>query len=178
MSDLAFPDATDFIAVDPATYNVKVADADNSSAVVIDADLTLDTGSTYDVLAVGRLMDSSIEPLVLADDYRRVATEAKVRIVHASPAAQDVDIYLTQPQADISGLEPTLAAVPFEASTGFLGLAPGTYDITVTPAGSKEAAIGPATVTIEANGVYTAIARDAAGGGTPLGLILLDDPLL
>jgi hypothetical protein len=25
------------------------------------------------------------------------------------------------------------------------------------------------------DGIYTAVARDAAGGGTPLGLILLDD---
>ncbi|MDZ7643794.1 MAG: hypothetical protein U5K76_05945 [Woeseiaceae bacterium] len=45
----------------------------------------------------------------------------------------------------------------------------------MTAAGSKTPAIGPAAITIEAGGVYTAIARDAQGGGTPLGLILMDD---
>ncbi len=173
VSDLAFPDATPFVPVDPATYNVKVAATGNASAVVIDADLTLDGGVTYDVLAVNEL--AAIEPLVLTDDYRSVITEAKVRIIHASPTAQDVDIYVTEQGADITNLEPTLAGVPFKANTGFLSLAAGAYDVTVTPAGSKTPAIGPAPIAINAGGIYTAIARDAVGGGTPLNLILLDD---
>ena len=173
VSDLAFPDATPFVPVDPATYNVKVTAAGNASAVVIDADLTLEAGVTYDVLAVNEL--AAIEPLVLADDYRSVITEAKVRIIHASPTAQDVDIYVTEQGADITSLEPTLAGVAFKANTGFLSLAAGAYDVTVTPAGSKTPAIGPAAIGINAGGIYTAIARDAEGGGTPLNLILLDD---
>jgi hypothetical protein len=36
-------------------------------------------------------------------------------------------------------------------------------------------AIGPLPVTLKDSGIYTAVARDAAGNGTPLGLILLDD---
>jgi len=66
VSDLAFPDATPIVAVDPATYNVKVTAAGNASAVVIEADLTFEAGVTYDVLAVNEL--ASIEPLVLTDD--------------------------------------------------------------------------------------------------------------
>ena len=46
--------------------------------------------------------------------------------------------------------------------------------MTVTPTGTTTAAIA-ATIDIANGGVYTAIARDAEGGGTPLGLILLDD---
>lgn len=173
VSDLPFSQAAGFLGVDPATYNVKVASTSNTSVVVIDEDLSLDAGVTYDVLAVNSL--AAIEPLVLSDDYRRVATEAKVRIIHASPTAQDVDIYVTAQGADISMLDPTLAAVAFKDNTTFLGLAAGDYDVTVTPAGSKTAAIGPAAVTIEAGGIYTAVARDADGGGAPLDLILLDD---
>ncbi len=173
VSDLAFPAATAFLDVDPADYNVKVTAAGNPGAVVIDADLTLDAGVTYDVLAVDTL--AAIEPLVATDDYRRVATEARVRIIHASPTAQDVDIYVTAPGADINAESPVLSGVAFKANTGFLGLAEGDYDVTVTPAGDKTPAIGPATISVSAGGVYTAIARDATGGGAPLGLILLDD---
>ena len=65
--------------------------------------------------------------------------------------------------------------MPFKADTGFLSVPAGSYDVTVTPSGTKSAAIGPATISVANNGIYTAVARDNAGGGTPLGLILLDD---
>jgi hypothetical protein len=112
---------------------------------------------------------------VTTDDRRRLATQAKVRIIHGSPSAGSVDVYLTTPGAGIATATPILTSVPFKADTGFLSVAAGSYDVTVTPAGTKTAAIGPATITIANNGIYTAVARDKAGGGTPLGLILLDD---
>ena len=47
--------------------------------------------------------------------------------------------------------------------------------VIVTVTGSKDAAIGPAPITLNTNGIYTIIARDAEGGGGPLSVILLDD---
>jgi hypothetical protein len=176
VSDLAFPDFTAFLSVPPDSYNVKVTDAATQSVVPIDADVDLEAGVRYTILAVGNL--AALEPLVATDDPRPIATQAKVRIIHASPTAQDVDIYVTAPGTGINTVAPTLAAVPFKANTGFLALAAGSYDVTVTPAGTKNAAIGPATITVVNGGVYTAIARDEVGGGTPLGLILMDDFLL
>jgi hypothetical protein len=84
-------------------------------------------------------------------------------------------VYVTAPGASIATATPALTNVPFRAESGYLSLAAGSYDVTVTPAGTKTAAIGPATITIANGGVYTAAARDAVGGGPPFGLILLDD---
>lgn len=174
---LAFPDFTDYAEVAPDTYNVKVAaDADNS-VVVIDADLTLEAGAFYSVLAVGSLGEDTVEPLVLADMPRRIATEAQVRIVHGSTLAGNVDIYVTATE-DISEATPAFADVPFKAETGYVSLAAGDYVVTVTPAGSKTAAIGPVTLTLEANSIYTAIARDGEGLTADVGLILMDDFVL
>ena len=47
--------------------------------------------------------------------------------------------------------------------------------MTVTPAGTKTAAIGPANITVNAGGVYTIVARDPLPGSGTFGLILLDD---
>jgi len=173
VSDLMFREFTSFLSVPADSYNVKVTDSATQGLVPIDVDLDLEAGTRYTVLAVGFL--SALESLVATDDPRPIATQAKVRIIHASPSAQNVDIYVTAPGTDINTVAPTLAAVPFKANTGFLALAAGSYDVTVTLAGTKTAAIGPATITVANGGVYTAIARDADGGGVPLGLILMDD---
>lgn len=173
LEDVPFPVFSDYLTVPPGAYNVKVTAANNPGAIVIDADVTLEAGKRYSVYATGLL--ASIAPYVLVDDDRPVATAAKVRIVHAAPSAPAVDVYVTAPGASIATATPALTNVPFRAESGYLGLAAGSYDVTVTPTGTKTAAIGPATITIANGGVYTAAARDAVGSGPPFGLILLDD---
>lgn len=171
---LTFPNFTDYVGVAPDTYNVKVAAAADNSVVVIDEDLTLEKGAFYSVLAVGSLGQNSIEPLVLSDMPRRIATEAQVRIVHGSTLAGPVDIYVT-PTNDISAATPAFAAVTFKQETGYVSLNAGEYVVTVTPAGSKTAAIGPVALDLDANKIYTAIARDGVGLTGDVGLILMDD---
>jgi len=82
---------------------------------------------------------------------------------------------LTAVGASIATATPIQAHVNYLNDTGFVSYAAGNYELTITPAGSKTAAIGPVAVTLANNGIYTAVARDAPGGGSPLGLILLDD---
>ncbi len=172
--NLAFPNFTGYANVNPGAYNVKVAAAADNSVVVINADLTLAAGNYATVLATGSLGLGNITPLVLADTPRRIATEAQVRIVHASTLAGNVDIYVTASN-DISTATPAFSNVPFKAETGYVSLLPGNYVVTVTPAGSKTAAIGPVALTLAGNKIYTAVARDGANRTAPVGLILLDD---
>jgi hypothetical protein len=174
-----FPATGIYFNVAPDTYNVKVtpSPANEAGLIAIDADLTLTAGEAYDVLAVGSLA-TAVEPLVLNDDPRPVSTYAKVRIVHASPTAQDVDIYVTAPGTDINSVDPTLASVPFKASTDYIPLPAGSYEVTVTPAGSKTPAIGPAEFPFANGDVVTVVARDAEGNGTPLNVIVTADVVL
>ena len=175
VEDLAFGAFTGFLSLPAGPINVKVVPANAATPVVIDtADtLSLDAGESYTVAAVGVLAE--IEPLVLVGQARPVSTESRVRIVHGSTLAGDVDIYVVAPGTDISTVDPTFAAVPFKAETGFVSLAPADYDVVVTATGDTMPAIGPITITVEAGEIYTAIARDEVGVTTPLNLILLDD---
>lgn len=174
VEDFAYTDFTPYVNVASGSYNIKVAVADTQTAV-IDANVTFEKGSMQSVYAVNKV--ANIEPLILSDDNRSVATEAKVRLVHGSPTAGNVDIYVTAPGADISNVAPAFSNVPFKAETGYVSLSEGDYQVRVTPTGSKDAVIDTGSLSLNAGGVYTAVARDAAmneENGT-FGLILLDD---
>lgn len=171
IANLAFPEATGYLNLPAATYNFKVTPNGAATPVVINADVPLANGSAYTLVAVGAL--ANIEPLLLTDNNRSVATEAKVRLVHASTLAGNVDIYVTAPGAGIASATPAFTNVPFKAETGYVSLAAGGYDVVIAPTGTKTEAI-KAPVTLEAGGVYTAIARDGIGLTAALGVIGLD----
>lgn len=172
ISNLAFPDFTDYVNLAADTYNFKVTATGTLTPAVIDADVALANGMAYSVLAVGAVAD--IEPLVLTDNNRMVVTEAKVRLVHASTLAGNVDIYVLPAGTAIGSNEPAFADVPFKANTGYVSLAEGSYDVIITPAGMPGAEAISATLDFEAGGIYTAIARDGANLTSPLGIIGLD----
>jgi len=171
---LAYPDFTPYVDVPENTYNVKVAVSGTTTAV-INADLTLLKATMSSVYAVNTV--ANIEPLVLSDNNRKVVTEAKVRILHGSPTAGNVDIYVTAPNADIFNASPAFTDIPFKAETGYVSLNEGDYQVRVTPTGSKTVVIDTGALSLSTGNVYTAIARDATASETPgtFGLILLDD---
>lgn len=172
---LSFGEVTGYVNLADGTHTVTVAaDADNSVVVIDKAAVDLDLGKSYSTLAVGSLTDSMIEPLVLVEQTRRVATEAKLTVTHAAYSAPEVDVYLTA-SADITDATPVLEDVPFKASSGSLSVMPGNYVITVTVANTKDVAIGPLDVTLDASGIYAVAAVDNVDGGAPFGGILLDD---
>lgn len=171
---VAFPDITGYAAVDAGTYLIDVAvDSDNSIVAIDDAEITVESGKFYTAFANSDLATIGLDLVV--DMPRPVATAAKVRIFHASPDAGNVDIYVTA-DGDIANVDPAFAAVPFTtpmlAETGYVELAAGDYVVTVTGAGSKDAAIETGTLSLAVNKVYTAIAIDSADGPT---LLTADD---
>jgi hypothetical protein len=168
------PTFTPYVPVFPAdsVASVQVTPYGNPGVVAINAALSLAAGKTYSVYAVGNL--AGIAPLVLTDDTRRIATAAKLRLVHASPSAGNVDIYLTA-TSSLAGATPVLTNVPFKAESGFLPVAAGSYFVTITPTGTTTPAIGPLAITLANQKIYTAVAVDHVGGGAPLGVITLDD---
>ena len=86
-----------------------------------------------------------------------------------------MDIYITAPGADISGIAPTLAGVPFRGFSDYLEVPAGNYQVRVTVAGTKTVAIDSGTLAIAAGQIRTGVALDAIGGGAPFGAIVIAD---
>jgi hypothetical protein len=173
LTNVAYKAASNYLEVPSGSRNLKVR-ATGTTTVVIDQTATLDQGSAYTVIATGRV--ASIAPLVLTDDQTSPAAgNVRLRLVHASPSAGNVDIYVTTTTADITTATPTLANVAFRVASNYLEVPAGTYRVRITPAGTKTVAIDVNNVALTAGQVRTAVAVDAPGGGTPLGAILLAD---
>lgn len=172
ISNLAFPAFTNYLNLPAATYNFKVTATGTFTPAVINADVPLVNGEQYTLLAVGAL--PSIEPLLLTDNNRSVATEAKVRLVHGSTLAGNVDIYVLPNGTSTANQNPAFTNVAFKASTGYVSLAAGKYDVIITPTGQPAIAAIKVTVDVKGGGVYTAVARDGVNLTTPLSVIGLD----
>lgn len=102
-----------------------------------------------------QLIDSFSQQVVHGTDYLIVLTEAggsavhlvlekppfsstsetEARAVHAAPAGQPVDVFITAPDADLAAATP-IGSVAFEQATDPLLLAPGDYVLTLTEAGN------------------------------------------
>ncbi|WP_429110218.1 DUF4397 domain-containing protein [Aeromonas media] len=178
LQGLAFKGNTGYLDLAAADYDFVVTPTGAATPEVINAgDVPLKAGVRYSLFAVGQLLDpagETIEPLLLTDSGRAVATEAQLRVLHAAPTAPAVDVYLTT-GSDISSATPVLKAVPFKGDSGYLAVAAGDYQVTVTASGDKAPVIGPLPVTLANGQVLTAAALSDSVGGVDPELLILDD---
>lgn len=90
--------------------------------------------------------------------------QAKVRVVHASPDAPAVDVW-------VNG-EVAIAGLAFGEATDYVSLEGGDYDVAVTPAGGTAAdAVIEATLTLENGVAYTVAAVGQVANIEPLVLV-------
>lgn len=173
LTNVAYQAASAYLSVPAGARAIAVRPTGGTTAV-ISVTPTLTAGTDYTVLAVGPV--ATIEPLLLTDDNSAPAAgNVKVRLVHASPTAGLVDIYVTAPGADISMMTPSLAGVDFKVASPYIAAPAGDYQVRVTAAGTKTVALDTGTLTLAAGQIRTGVALDAPGGGLPVGAILLAD---
>jgi hypothetical protein len=159
-----------YAEVAAGTYDVGVDAADNDVADILLDGAALSDGMSYTILAVGTGASDAydLELVAYADDRRTIGTGAKVRIIHASTAAGEVDLYATA-TSDITGATPAFEDVPFKASTGYFEVAAGTYHFTAALAGTSTIGLASGAVPLEAGDIITIIARDLDSDDTETG---------
>jgi len=102
--------------------------------------------TSWIMVLLGMLLALAAVPAALAQ-----GASAKVRVVHASPDAPAVDVYLDGNKV--------LTNVPFFTASDYLDVPAGAHDIKVTPTGDASTAVIDAKgVSVEAGKVYTVAA--------------------
>lgn len=167
LQDVPFEAFSAYLALKPGDHTVQVTPANQSSPVVIDADVTLTEDVYYTVAATGLLAD--IEGTVLVDDRTQSAAQARVRFVHTSPDAPAVDITLTDGTALFSD-------VSFRESGGYIAVPAGTYDLQVRVAGTETVALSFGDVPLGGNTTYSVFATGLLGDGSIAARVAVDSP--
>jgi len=171
LSALQFTEATAYISVPSGRHQIVVlsATAGSGGKAFIDTSVDLQDGQAYTVVAADRL--ANIEPVVLVDDLTRLAaTQAYVRLVHASPDAP--------PVADVAvsdGGPTVFRSVPFKGATEYLAVAPGSYRFDLRPAGSSQWLATTNAIALDAGRSYTVFAMGQLGNNTFQAIIVPDN---
>ncbi|MEQ8764677.1 MAG: DUF4397 domain-containing protein [Planctomycetota bacterium] len=150
-----------YVLSNAGLQDVLVRDS-SSQGIVFDGELEIPRTEELTFFAVGSLTDPAEQDVIIGVDASEPPESGEVlaRVLHASVLAGNVDIYVTEEDADITMLDPTLEDVAFKTLTDYLEITEGTYDVTVTATGDKTPVIGPVTVTFNNGDIVTVIAVD------------------
>ncbi len=186
VSNATFPVASSFLTVSPGSYRASVAlDGTTSEAIGLDANIT--NGLDVSVFAIGLNGATGAQALRLnayADDLTAPsAGKAKLRVLHLSPDAPNVDVVVLSAPGVIASRVVTDLAFP-NASSAYLELDPGTYTVAVAPTGQNSPVLptnAGVPITLVAGDIKTAAAigclavSGTCAGGAAFSLTLLND---
>ena len=161
--------ATDFVAVPSGDgRNVKLVPTGGTvDDFIVESEVDLHGGEAREVVIAGSLDDLK----VLNDDLDLSpisADQARMRLVHASADAGDIDLAVTDGDDLFTGVE-------FESMTDPIILDAGDYDLQVRAAGEDEVLFRSESVVLDAGLVYSAVVAGSAENGT-LALLLFEAP--
>lgn len=157
---VGFMDDTDYQEVDAGAYDLELRVADSEEPAFTASGVQIETGTVYDIFALGQVSDSSLALLPVATQVSRPCSDvlgvgtpedACVRFIHASPDAPAVDVYVGG-MASVEGLD-------YKGVTEFVSIPAGEQQIQVTAAGAPvEDAVIDTTQNLEAGQAYQVFA--------------------
>lgn len=159
----AFKDITSYAEVTGGSYSFVVTAAGDTNEVFAFEPVTLTNNTVYTVVAHGTLDDGDAYPFgvrVFIDnddgntyvDLVSVPLTAKVRMIHTSYDAPDVDVWIDGAVA--------YSMLPYGGVTGYTDIDAGTRNIQVTPAGLTVPVVVDVDLTYVRGNEYTAFAVD------------------
>jgi len=160
-SGLSNGDKSDYKDVDAGTYSLDVR-GDNNTTLTTATGLELQAGQVYDIFAIGQIADKTFalvplvtsvsEPCTDTLGLKGTATDACLRIVHASPGSPAVDVYVNGTAATTN--------LAFGAATDFLIVPAGdSTKVQVTATGaSLDNAAASDTISLDQGQAYEIVA--------------------
>ncbi len=179
---LAAPSTALYSAILSGSRSLVLKRTADTNTTVATITFTVSDNQDRTVYAVGGASGTAVSSFLTTDDNTLPASgQAKVRVVHLSPSAGAVDIFVTAVGADLGTATPTLSNVVYQTASTYLTVPAGTYQVRVVPAGTAAASragavvINVASLALAAGNGRTIVAADNNIGGAPLRAFVLSD---
>lgn len=163
-TNVAYADSTEYLEVDPGTYDLEVRQAGTSIVALPLPGISLQSDTVYTVFAVGEAAatPATLDALLAAD-----AGYARIRVVHAVPDAGGVDVLLDGSQA--------AANLEYQDLTPYLRVPSGAHNIVVVPTGTTTPEVINTDVLLNPMQDYTIAAAGLSGSDSVEPLVFMDD---
>jgi hypothetical protein len=157
-----------YTEISSGTRDVKVRSS-TTQTVLSDKSTAFAEGTNNTLLMYGRR--AALQTLVLADDTTAISTgNFRVRVVNLAPDT-GVDLYLAT--GDISSLPTTIASAGYGVITGSADVAPGTWQVTITAAGTRDVLLQSTAQSFTAGNHYTVAVVPSPGGKLVNAILLM-----
>ncbi|HZS95318.1 MAG TPA: DUF4397 domain-containing protein [Terriglobales bacterium] len=148
----------------------------STTNAIVSQSVNLGSGDTTLLLQNTALNSNFVMSPYTDDNTAPTTGNAKVRIIHSSFSANPVDVYILTGN-DISGFSPSIGNVAFQQATNYQVLASGTYNVSMTVAGTQNILNGlfNFSLTLTAGQIRTLVIVDSSFGGGPFSIVQLND---
>ncbi|HYL29991.1 MAG TPA: DUF4397 domain-containing protein [Gemmatimonadales bacterium] len=174
---LAYAHGMFYIYVNPGTNQLLEVRDNVTDAVLLDYTTSLTNGTAYTFAMAG--LSGSRQGVLFTDDTSAAAAgNFKVRLLHLAPLGPAMDIYITDPGADLNTVTPVATGITYTNASAYVTAPIGTKLIQLTQSGAKTAlcTAGPiAFTTGQSVTQFFVGAAGAAGGGAPYTCQLVAD---
>jgi hypothetical protein len=172
-TNVGFGAASQYVPISLASHRLQARSPATGTAL-IDFTRDLSAEGSFSLIPAPGLSQSGA--LFLTDDPTPTAGQARIRIVHVAAVPGPVSIYLTAVTGDITTATPTVPALAFGSASDYVQIAPGTYRVRVTRAGSPSEIVADlGSVILGAASVRTILVTDSPSGGLPTNISVLPD---
>jgi hypothetical protein len=179
---LATPSTANYAAILTGSRSLVLKRTVDTNVVVATIPVTIADGEDRTVYAVGGAGGSAVTSFITTDQNTTpAATETRLRLVHLSPTAGNVDVFVTAVGADLATATPAATNLSNQSASAYFTRAPGNYQVRAVPAGTAPAnraasvSINLATVTFTGGTGRTIVLADSNAGGAPLQAFVLTD---
>lgn len=162
LTNLSYKTISPYQPVPAATQNIKIYATGDTSQPLIEADVDLQGGESYTVGVVGLVENESFAAQLYEDDSSvPAAGNAKLRVIHAAPDVEIVDIAPT-PQ----GSDPLFAQLGFPNATSYAEVPAQSYTLEANATGTSTSAFAIPGATLSPGVVYSAFVVGQAQSDT------------